>query len=258
MNIFKDTDFSFLDRKTRKILNEIRESFIPHTPYQQEKELMEAVRMGDLSLALEYEKKMASSGIPGKLSADPLRQEQILFISFITQITRVAIEAGVSEDLAFAMSDSYIQTSESCRHTKQIQVLHDRALRDFIGAVKHQKSSPPYSRAVRTAINYMRSHLQEKLSLDLLASVAGLSTGRFSHLFREETGKSPMAYLQQERMNAAENLLLYSDFSISEISAILGYSSESHFIKTFHDFSGISPGQYRKQAFFFSSPSPLA
>lgn len=247
MEIFNESSFDFLDKKTRKILLESRESFIPHTPYIYEKNMLEAVRMGDTELAKESLRLMNASGKAGTLSKNPLRQAQIIFISLITQITRAAMDAGVPEDLAYAMSDSYIQTSENCTRVSQIQTLQERAIGDFASAVKHQKNSPPFSKAIRKAVNYINSHMQEKISLEILAEVSGLSQGRFSHLFREETGMSPMTYLQAERIKTAKNMLLYTEYTVSEISTILCFSSESHFIKIFKQSEGMSPGKYRNK-----------
>lgn len=247
MEIFNESSFDFLDKKTRKILLESRESFIPHTPYLYEKNMLEAVRMGDIKLAKESLRLMKTSGKAGTLSKNPLRQAQIIFISLITQITRAAMDAGVPEDLAYAMSDSYIQTSENCTRVSQIQTLQERAIGDFASAVKHQKNSPPFSKAIRKAVNYINSHMQEKISLEMLAEVSGLSQGRFSHLFREETGMSPMTYLQTERIKTAKTMLLYTEYTVSEISTILCFSSESHFIKVFKQSEGIPPGKYRNK-----------
>lgn len=247
MNLFDTDSFSYLDKKTKKILMESRESFIPHTPYIYEKNMLAAVCKGDIREAEECLHLMNRTGKAGLLSENPLRQEQILFISFITQITRAAMDMGVPEDLAYAMSDSYIQTSEACTKIHQITLLQKRALRDFTAAVKHQKDSPPFSKATRAAIQYMHSHLQEKITLGHLAHAASLSPGRFSHLFREETGLSPMAFLQKEKMETAKTMLLYTRYPVSEISTILGYSSESHFIRIFQKYMGTSPGKYRKE-----------
>lgn len=244
MNLYSMDSFDYLDKKTKKILMETRESFVPHTPYLYEKKMLEAVRQGNLELTMTCARQMKKAGKAGTLSKDPLRQQKILFISHITMLTRAAMDAGVAEDLAYAMSDSYIQTSEACTCIHQIQVLTDRSLRDFVGAVRHQKDSPPYSRATRKAVNYIHSHLQDKITLDQLARVVSLSSGRFSHLFREETGFSPMAYIQKEKMETAKNMLLYSQYKLSEISTILGFSSESHFIRTFKKHFGITPGKF--------------
>ena len=246
MSIFEKDSFDFLDKKTRQILLASREAFIPHTPYRYEKDMLEAVRLGNLALAVKCTETLDKAGRTGKLSSNPLRQEQIIFISFITQITRAAMDGGVDEELAYAMSDSYIQTSQECTALSQLQELRRRALKDFVSAVKHKQESPPYSRAVRRTIHYIHSHIQEKISLSQLAEISGLSQGRLSHLFKEETGMSPLAYVQKERLETARSMLLYTDYPLSEISAVLCFSSESHFIKAFREYTGRTPGRYRK------------
>lgn len=246
MNIFEKDNFDFLDKKTRQILLASRESFVPHTPYRYEKDMLEAVRQGDLALARKCMEILDKTGQAGKLSPNPLRQSQIIFISYITQITRAAMDGGVEEDLAYAMSDSYIQTSEKCTALSQIDRLRTRALMDFTNAVRHKKDSPPYSKAVRRAIGYIRSHVKEKISLSQIALASGLSSGRFSHLFREETGMTPFAYVKKERLETARSMLIYTDRPISEISAALCFSSESHFIQAFREYTGKTPGKYRK------------
>lgn len=246
MSIFKEDNFEYLDKKTRKILLESRESFIPHTPYEYEKNLMQSIRKGDWKEAEKWNHLVDTTGKSGTLSNNPFRQSQIMFIAFITMVTRAALDGEVSEELAYAMSDSYIQASENAKSVEYIERLKIRALRDFVNAVNHAKSSPPYSRAVRKAITYMRSHMQEKITLKLLAKETGLSSSRFSHLFREETGQSPIEYLRKEKIEVAKSMLLESEYKIYEISEILGFTNESHFIKTFKEYVEITPGEYRK------------
>lgn len=238
--------FDFLDERTQKILAESRESFIPHTPYQYEKNMLSAVKNGNLESAIKCAHLLDTTGKGGTLSCNPLRQAQFHLVSHITLITRAVLEAGVPEDLAFAMSDSYIQISQDCTSPQQIMALKDRSVRDFTGMVIHLQKSPPYSKAIRLAINHIHSHLQEKISLEDLAGISGVSVSRFSHLFKEETSMTPLTYVTKKKMEAAQNMLLYSRHSLSEISAILGYSSESHFIQTFKKFWGTTPGKFRK------------
>ena len=246
MDIFKDEQFEFLDKKTRKILMESRESFVPHTPYAYEKNMLDAVRRGDMTKA-KYWMEQIDTGKSGKLSENPFRQEQVMFAAFITLITRAILEGGVKEDIAYAMSDSYIQASESGRTVEYIEKLKNRALGDFVNAVRNQKQSVPYSKAIRKSIQYMRSHLQEKLTVKGLAEEANLSASRFSHLFSEETGMSPMAYFRKEKIESAKEMLKDSEYTVYEIAMILGFSSESHFIRAFKEQMSETPGEYRRR-----------
>ena len=71
MSIFEKDNFDFLDRKTRQILLASRESFVPHTPYRYEKDMLEAVRLGDLALARKCVEILDKTGQAGKLSSIP-------------------------------------------------------------------------------------------------------------------------------------------------------------------------------------------
>lgn len=246
MNIFRDEEFEFLDKRTRKILMESREAYIPHTPYLYEKNMLAAIRKGKLEEAV-YWSEQIDGGKSGTLSENPFRQEQIMFTVFITLITRAALEGGIREDLAYAMSDSYIQTAEKCKNVSQIQKLKGRALKDFVNAVKSQKVIVPHSGAIRKAIQYMRNHLQDKITVKELAEAADLSVSRISHLFTEETGMSPMAYFRMEKIESAREMLGDSEYTVHEIAAILGFSSESHFIRAFREQVGMTPGEYRRK-----------
>jgi len=246
MNIFKDEQFEFLDKKTKKILMESRESFVPHTPYAYEKSMLNAVRRGDMVHA-KYWMEQIETGKSGKLSENPFRQEQVMFVAFITLITRASLEGGVKEDFAYAMSDSYIQTEGKCTNISQIKKLKERAIKDFVNAVRSHQQSVPYSKAIRKSIQYMRSHIQEKLTVKELAEAAGLSISRFSHLFREETAMSPMSYFRMEKLENAKEMLKDSEYTVYEIATILGFSSESHFIKAFREQTGMTPGEYRRR-----------
>jgi len=246
MDIFKDEQFEFLDKKTRKILMESRESFVPHTPYAYEKNMLEAVRLGDMTRARHWMEQI-DTGKSGKLSENPFRQEQVMFAAFITLITRAILEGGVKEDIAYAMSDSYIQTAGKCTTISQVKKLKDRAMKDFVNAVRSQKQSVPYSKSIRKSIQYMRSHLQEKLTVKELAEAANLSVSRFSHLFSEETGMSPMAYFRMEKIESAREMLKDSEYTVYEIATILGFSSESHFIRAFREQLNVTPGEYRRK-----------
>lgn len=248
MTVFDKDTFDFLDKQTRQILLESREAFVPHAPYCCEKNMMEAVRKGDIEAACRAMDDLDESGLPGKLSDDPVRQEQILFIAFMTLITRAAMDAGVSEDLAYAMSDSYIRTADKLTSAEKIRQLKRRAIKDFAGAAKHRQQSPPYSKAVRRAVQYICGHIQEKLSVAQIAQASGVSESRIAHLFKDETGISLMAYAEKERLETAVFMLLYTDYSISKISNTLCFPTESYFIRRFKENMGCTPGKYRKMS----------
>lgn len=83
--------------------------------------------------------------------------------------------------------------------------------------------------------------------IEQLAEQSRVSFAHFTRCFREETGVSPMQYLQEARIRKAMTLLLNTGKSVEEIAAETGFSSGNYFGKVFRHHMGISPSAYRKE-----------
>ena len=95
------------------------------------------------------------------------------------------------------------------------------------------------------AIDYIYDNLHNKILLEEIAQAAGLSDSYLSKLFHKETGKNISEYIITKRVDAAKNLLMFTEYTTSEISNFLNFSSESHFIATFKKHTGITPKKFR-------------
>ena len=100
------------------------------------------------------------------------------------------------------------------------------------------------SRAIRRALNFIAKHYRETVFLEELARNSCLSPGRFSEIFMEFSGISPVRYLNNFRMKKAEELLRYSEMSVTEIAAYLGFQSIHYFSRAFKKHQGCSPRRY--------------
>lgn len=93
---------------------------------------------------------------------------------------------------------------------------------------------------------YIREHIDE-VSRGQLAEYFYLSPSYLSRLFHRETGESLIDYIQKERIALAKELLLYSDYSISDVAIRTGYTNFSHFSRQFRKFVGCTPNEFRKR-----------
>ena len=98
---------------------------------------------------------------------------------------------------------------------------------------------------VRLCLDHIEANFREELTLERLASVAGLGISRFSELFRKHTGVSPMKYVNDLRLRKAETLLACSDLNISQIADGVGFRSVHYFSRAFRQHAGKSPRQSR-------------
>ena len=86
---------------------------------------------------------------------------------------------------------------------------------------------------------YIKEHLSERLSVEDIASHFGYSRSRLSTLYKQHTGMGLNKAVNMEKHLKARQLLIESDYSVSEISEMLGFSSPQYFTNTFEKSTGI-------------------
>ena len=101
-------------------------------------------------------------------------------------------------------------------------------------------------KALRRAIERLRSDSDADVSLAALASDAGLSRFHFCRAFKESTGLSPHAWLRQHRLEQAMNMLRDTDASVVSVAAALGYASQTAFAAAFRKLTGETPSSWRR------------
>lgn len=99
---------------------------------------------------------------------------------------------------------------------------------------------------VSRVIEYLHAHMDDKITIDVMASVAHLSPSHFARVFKSETKKAPMEYVQDLRLERAKKLLLAGDKSMTEIAFDCGFGSPSYLSACFQKEYKMTPKEYRK------------
>ena len=133
----------------------------------------------------------------------------------------------------------YLQTT--------VQTLAVRLLRAYTPAAPAAPDaagclSPPRLHRVQ---RYVRAHLDAALDLDDLAQEVGVSKYHFSRRFKARTGQSPYQFVIYERVRAARRQLRETTQPLAQVAYNVGFSSQSHFTRTFKQHVGVPPGAYR-------------
>lgn len=98
---------------------------------------------------------------------------------------------------------------------------------------------------IENACKYILDNLHRKITLDEVANYLHLNSSYFSRLFKKEIGENFVKYVVRLKMNRAKDLLDQTNYTILEISDMLGYENQSYFNKTFKSFEGLAPIEYR-------------
>jgi two-component system response regulator YesN len=100
---------------------------------------------------------------------------------------------------------------------------------------------------IMKAVIYVKEHLGTKMHVEEVAQIVNLSRSYFSVNFKKNTGMAFNEFVRQERVRAAQILLVEMDSLISDIAQKVSYEDVNYFIRVFCDLTGMTPGEYRKQ-----------
>lgn len=113
---------------------------------------------------------------------------------------------------------------------------------------KHQYAPESKLKLIDPAIDFINENfLKEKISIERLAEISGISQSYLKKLFVKRFGVTPLKYVIQLKTNYACDLLKTGVYSVSQVAEICGYSNLYFFSRQFKEYSGISPMEIKKR-----------
>lgn len=104
------------------------------------------------------------------------------------------------------------------------------------------------SKHIQRIRDFVQNHLEQDVTLALLAQQLDLSPYHFARLFRQTTGQSPHQYVLAQRLERAKWLLKTTTLPIAQIAIESGFANQSYLTTVFKHHVGATPRQYRSQA----------
>lgn len=203
--------------------------------------------LSDISKGIISNNAYSGNGRIGAIgSGDPLRQAKNEIIVFAALATRAAVSGGVSYEGALNLSDYFIQKTEAAETVSEVRNTALELLQALIQRVRRAKENSSHSPLVRHCMDYVETHLLEKISLADLAEAGGYSEYYVSRTFKSETGMSLFSYINSRKIEMAKELLKLSKLSVADLSYRLSFSSPSYFSSMFKKATGMTPAEYQK------------
>lgn len=226
-------------------ISENRQTKTFHPPYLHEKEMLRCITEGNKEEFFRKVQSLAELGELGVLSKrSHMRSYKNLAVSGITLATRAALEGGLEQEIAYTLSDIYIQAVEEAESTAQVERIQAKAFGEMADRVKNVKQKK-YSKPVNDCTAHIFKHLYEDIPLSELAELTSLSPSYLSKLFKKETGISLSTFIQIERIEEAKKLLIFSNYSLTDIYTMLNFNDQSYFTKVFKTVTGVTPKEYK-------------
>ena len=213
-----------------------------------EMEMYHRIAEGDTTKLKRFLERTQRFPDEGKTAHSPLRHAKNTFIALTAKVgVLAAIPGGVDAERTYQLTDLYMTECEQMQTIEEIHRLQYIMLMDFCQRCSTAKLPKGISAEINRCMTYIQSHTNTTIGIEDVASEIHRSSSYLMRRFKAELGMSVGDYITKCKLEEACDLLIYGDRSLAEISAYLGYSSQSYFQNVFKKKYGITPMQYRKE-----------
>ena len=249
-DFFTEEDSNAANREARALHTaiEAKENTTAHSSYDFERKLYRLIQLGDTARLKAFLEKTRDFPREGRVARTPLRQVKNILIGVAEKAGLLgAIPGGVDIERVYQLIDLYICECEQMQTIDEVRRLQYIMLMDFCQRAGAAKLPKGVSSEIRKCMDYIQSHTNMTITVEEVAKQIHCSSSSLMRRFKAETGMKVGDYVTKCKMEEACDLLVYGERSLAEISAYLGYSSQSYFQNVFKKQYGITPMQYRKQ-----------
>ena len=167
-------------------------------------------------------------------------------VMLIVQFTRTAIDIGIPEPEAYALSDALLYETSCKKNISEYQDIFYKACKQYLQLIRHYTSTQSNIPLLNQCKSYIYQHLNQPLSVDSIAAALNVSRDYLLHLFSEHEHITLMEFVRTKRIDSIKNMLKYSDYDLLRIATYYNFKTQSHFSATFKKYVGMSPSTYRK------------
>ena len=212
--------------------------------YSFENELISAVTLGQ-----QHKEKMLFSAFNDQMFErriqDPLRNAKNYCIIMNTLLRKAAEQGGVHPLYIDSVSSNLATRIELTADIKKTPELMRDMFSSYCRLVR-KHSTKKYSSVVKKSILMIDADISAELSLSVLASTFGMSTGYLATVFKRETGKTVSEYIRDRRISHAVHLLNTTNLQVQTIAMHCGIMDVQYFSKVFKKQIGKTPKEYRE------------
>lgn len=164
--------------------------------------------------------------------------------SYVRQIAfLIYSELTAKTNLNEKVYQTYVSEINSASDLQSLLVFFDKVIDQLSSTSGSQK----YSENIQQVMNIIQSDYRDDLNLSFVSDTLHLNPDYLGQLFKKEVKTSFSKYLNEYRIQKAQELLRDSNESISEISEDVGYTTTAYFYRNFKSICGLSPKEYRKK-----------
>ena len=172
--------------------------------------------------------------------------------------------AAAAFDLALLLISSKLGSSITAEVACWFQhpIIRNQDVKQVIPSLNELEGLDEMPDIAKKAISLVNKQISYPIQVNDIASEIGISSRHLSRIFKESTGESPRKYFRKLRVNAARQMVLYTNEKIDKIALSVGFSSASNLRYHYTDLFSLSPEEERQRVNLFrvndNSPIPTS
>ncbi len=219
------------------------ESLITGYPLKKEKDLLKLITLGDKDGSQKLLNELlghvfVASG--GKIDIIKAR-----ILELVVLLSRSALEGGADVEQIFGLNYNYLNQIHKLNTVEDLAFWVTRIMGRFTDLV-FDLQDVKHVDVIYKAVDYIKKHYNQKISLKEVADYVLLSPSYFSKIFKTEMETNFSQYLNKVRVEQSKVLLLNNRISLVDVALMTGFEDQSYFTKVFKKLTGISPGKFRE------------
>lgn len=193
-------------------------------------------------LAMDFIYELVNRQIPGEMLV-PLKDKEFCVFYRSTEKKMDERIKRINNSIGDFLGVRFKITHSSRRKAENLKDWFDRA---YVQQYDINIDENSGKALIQKSIEYMQEHFRESLTLTDISRTIGLSVSYFSYLFKQETGKNYIEYLNEIRLLATMKDLMNTDEKVVVVAQKNGFQNLEYFSRYFKKQTGESPARWRK------------
>ena len=193
-------------------------------------------------LAMDFIYELVNRQIPGEMLV-PLKDKEFCVFYRSTEKKMDERIKRINNSIGDFLGVSFKITHSSRRKAENLKDWFDRA---YVQQYEINIDENSGKALIQKSIEYMQEHFRDSLTLTDISRTIGLSVSYFSYLFKQETGKNYIEYLNEIRLLATMKDLMNTDEKVVVVAQKNGFQNLEYFSRYFKKQTGESPARWRK------------
>ena len=193
-------------------------------------------------LAMDFIYELVNRQIPGEMLVSLKDKEFCVFYRSTEKKMDERIKR-INNSIGDVLGVRFKITHSSRRKAENLKDWFDRA---YVQQYEINIDENSGKALIQKSIEYMQEHFRDSLTLTDISRTIGLSVSYFSYLFKQETGKNYIEYLNEIRLLATMKDLMNTDEKVVVVAQKNGFQNLEYFSRYFKKQTGESPARWRK------------